>query len=362
MLFPDDAGIQNARGGVQRIHRRVDPQLGDRAGEVGGGVQVGEGRGRGRICIVVGRHVDGLNRGDGAFLGRGDPLLQLAHLGRQVGLIAHGRGHATQQGRDFRAGLGETEDVVDEEENVLPLFVPKVFGHGQAGQPHPQPRSGRLGHLAVDQRRLVDDSGLGHFQPQVVALPGAFSDPREHREAAVLGGDVVDQLLDDDRLPHARSAEQPDLAAPEVGLQQVHHLDAGLEHLQIGILIVEQRGRPMNGIALGSADGPLLVDGLTDDVHDASQHLPAHRHRDGSPGIDGLHAPNHAVGGLHRDRTHSTLSQVLLHLGNHIDGIGNVKTLAGDSDSGVDGGQLLLLESHVHNRTDHLNHTANVHR
>ena len=44
-------------------------------------------------------------------------------------------------------------------------------------------------------------------------------------------GHVVDKLHDDDRLAHARAAEEADLAALEKGLDQVDDLDAGLEHL-----------------------------------------------------------------------------------------------------------------------------------
>ena len=120
------------------------------------------------------------------------------------------------------------------------FLVAEVLGHGQAGQADAQARAGRLVHLAEDQRRLgllpvlgIDDAGLLHLQPQVVALAGALAHAGEHREAAVLQGDVVDQLHDDDGLADAGAAEQADLAALQVGLQQVDHLDAGLEHLQV---------------------------------------------------------------------------------------------------------------------------------
>ena len=48
---------------------------------------------------------------------------------------------------------------------------------------------------------------------QVVALAGALADAGEDRVAAVLRGDVADQLLDDDRLAHAGAAEDARLAA-----------------------------------------------------------------------------------------------------------------------------------------------------
>ena len=77
----------------------------------------------------------------------------------------------------------------------------------------------------------LDDARLGHLDPEVVALAGALAHAGEHREAAVLLGDVVDEFHDDDGLAHAGAAEQADLAALQEGLDQVDDLDAGLEHL-----------------------------------------------------------------------------------------------------------------------------------
>ena len=112
------------------------------------GVEEAEGRGRGRVGQVVGRDVDGLHRGDGALLGRGDPLLQGAHLGGQGRLVAHVRRHAAQQGRDLGAGLGEAEDVVDEQQRVGAGGVAEPLGHRQGRQGDAQAGAGRLVHLA----------------------------------------------------------------------------------------------------------------------------------------------------------------------------------------------------------------------
>ncbi len=105
-----------------------------------------------RIGVVVGGHVDGLHRGDGAGLGRADALLQLAHVGAQRRLVAHGAGQAAQQRRHLGAGLHEAEDVVDEQQHVAAL-VAEVLGHGDAGQADAQAGAGRLVHLAEDHRR-----------------------------------------------------------------------------------------------------------------------------------------------------------------------------------------------------------------
>ena len=138
-------------------------------------------------------NVDRLHRRDRAALGRGDALLQLAHFGRQVRLVSDGARHAAEECRDFRARLREAEDVVDEEQHVLPFGVAEVLGDREAGQADAQARARRLGHLAVDQRRLRlrriarhDDAGLGELEPEVVAFARPLADAGEHREAAVL--------------------------------------------------------------------------------------------------------------------------------------------------------------------------------
>ena len=114
------------------------------------------------------------------LLGRGDALLQLAHLGGQRGLVADGRRHAAEQRGDLGARLREAEDVVDEEQHVLALFVAEVLGHGQAGEADAQARaraarsSGRRPApvLSMTPRLL-------HLEPEVVALAGALADAGE---------------------------------------------------------------------------------------------------------------------------------------------------------------------------------------
>ena len=175
------------------------------------GVEEAEGRGRGRVGQVVGRHVDRLHRGDGTLLGRGDPLLEGAHLGGQGRLVAHVRGHPAQQGRDLGAGLAEPEDVVDEEQGVGPGRVAEPLGHRQGREGHAEPGARRLVHLAEAHHGAVDDRlagaadlGLLHFQPEVVAFAGPLAHAGEDRVAAVHRGDAGDQLGEDDRLAQTR--------------------------------------------------------------------------------------------------------------------------------------------------------------
>ena len=116
---------------------------------------------------------------------RGDPLLQLAHLGGERRLVADGARHAAEQRRDLGARLDEPEDVVDEEQHVLAL-VAEVLRHRQAGEADAQARARRLVHLAVAERDLVEHARLLHLEQEVVALARALADAGEHRDAAVL--------------------------------------------------------------------------------------------------------------------------------------------------------------------------------
>ena len=199
--------------------------------QLGGGVEVGEGGERRRVGVVVGGHVHGLQRGDRAAPGRGDALLQLAHLVGQGGLVAHGRGHAAEQRRHLGAGLHEAEDVVDEQQHVLAL--------ARRGSTRPSVSADR-----ATRRRTPGGSSIWpktraafsstpdslHLDEEVGALTGALAHAGEHRHAAVLLGDPADHLGDEHGLAHAGAAEQADLAALQVGREQVDDLDAGLEH------------------------------------------------------------------------------------------------------------------------------------
>jgi peptide chain release factor 1 len=129
-------------GRRQRIDRRVDAELDDRARQVGRGVEVRERRRRRRVGVVVGGHVDRLTEVIEPFLVEVMPLLQLAHLGQQRRLVADRARHAAEQRRHFRARLREAEDVVDEEEHVLLLGVAEVLGDGQAAERDAQARAG----------------------------------------------------------------------------------------------------------------------------------------------------------------------------------------------------------------------------
>ena len=285
--------------------------------------------------------------------------MQHAHLGGQGRLITDGRRDAAEQRRDLGAGLGEAEDVVDEEHDVLAFVVAEVLRDGEGRQRDAGAGAGRLVHLAVDQRGLREHRitgrqlRLGHLVVKIAAFAGALADAGEHREATVLLGDVVDQLEDEHGLADAGATEQTDLATAAVGGQQVDDLDAGLEHLDLDRLVDELGRRAVDRMELGRGDRPGLVDGQTDDVEDAAEDLLAHRHHDRRAGVLDHHAADQTVGGVHRDAADRALAQVLGDLDDDVVGTG-VDRGVGDRERGVDLRQVGAGELDVHDGADDL--------
>ena len=341
------------------------PSSRDRTAQRRRRVEVRERRGRGRVGQVVCGDVDRLQRRDRVTAGRGDALLELAHLVGQGGLVAHGGRHAAEQRRDLGAGLREAEDVVDEQQHVLLLHVAEVLRHRQRRQGDAKTRARRLVHLAEDERGLLEDARLAHLEEEVVALTGALADAGEHRHAAEVLGDAVDHLLDEDGLADTGAAEQADLAALDVRGQQVDDLDAGPEDLGLGLELVEGRGLAVDAPALGDLERRLRhVERLAERVPDVALGDVADGHRDRVAGVAHLGAADEAVGRLHRDGAHHVVADVLgdlegqgavaatllalaevdvdvqrvVELGHRLDGELDVDDRAGDAGHAADAG------------------------
>ena len=236
---------------------------------------MGEGGGGGRVSQIVSRDVDGLDGGNGTLLGGGDTLLHTTHVDGEGGLVTDGRGDTTQQGRHLGTGLGETEDVVDEEQHILTLLVTEVLGDGQTSQGDTGTGSRGLVHLTEDQGDLglaveLNDGGLLHFVVQIVTLTGTLADTGEDGVTTVSLGDVVDKLLNEDGLADTGTTEQTNLSTTGVGGEQVDDLDTGDENLSRGRLLDELRGVSVNGGELVGLDRTTLINGVTSDVDDTA--------------------------------------------------------------------------------------------
>src|SRR5690606_30054324 len=122
--------------------------------------------------------------------------------------------------------LDEAEYVVHEEEHVFTALVAEVLRLGESGERYASASAWHLVHLAEHERGLVEHARLFHLVVEVVTLAHALADAGEHRVAAVLARDVVDELLDGHRLADARAAEEADLAALDERGHEVDGLDA----------------------------------------------------------------------------------------------------------------------------------------
>src|SRR5207245_9527781 len=105
------------------------------------------------------------------------------------------------------ARLREAEDVVDEEKDVLALVLTEVLGDREPGEPDAQARARGLVHLAEDHRYLIDDLEVLHLADELCPLAAALAHAAEDGHARVLDPDVPDELVDHDRLPDTRAAE-----------------------------------------------------------------------------------------------------------------------------------------------------------
>src|SRR5918998_1682180 len=214
VLIADDRRVEDRGGGGQRIHRREDALRGEATTELNCRVEVGkDGEGSG-VGEVVRRDVYRLEARYGALLGRGDALLEGAHLRAEGGLVADLGGHPAHERRALVARLHEAEDIVHEEEHVLPHLFAEVLRDRDAGEADAEAGAGRLVHLAEDERHVPEHPGLLELAVEVVPLAGSLTHAREDARTLVLQRDVVDELGDDDRLADARAAEEPHLAAP----------------------------------------------------------------------------------------------------------------------------------------------------
>ena len=176
------------------------------------------------------------------------------------------------------------------------LHVAEVLRHGQAGQADAHTDAGRLVHLSEDQSGHIGDAAGLHLVPEVITLTAALADAGEDRVGRVLHTHVMDQLLDQNGLTDTCAAEEADLTALRVRLQQVDDLDTGLEDLDRGTLVLELRRFPMNDPALIiRGNRRTAVDGLTQHVKHAAERGLADRNTDAVSGVDHVKSTLQAV-------------------------------------------------------------------
>ena len=188
---------------------------------------------------------------------------------------------------------------------------------------------------------------------EVVALARALTHAGEHRDAAMRLRDVVDQLLDQHRLADAGAAEQANLAALQVGGEQIDHLDARDQDLRRRRLVLEARRLAMDRVALLARHRPALVHRFADHVHDPPERLRPHRHGDRAARVGHFLAAHQPVGAVHGDAAHRALAQFLRHFQHQ----GAVAHLGVQR---VLDERQLAFELHVDHGAEHLRHAPDI--
>ena len=184
--------------------------------------------------------------------------------------------------------------------------------------------------------------------PQIVALARTLADAGKDRIAAVLGGDVSDQFLDQYRFADARAAEQTDLAALSVGGKQVDNLDAGLEDLYNGALIRELRRLSVDLPIIVRLNVSGKVDRLAENIEHSAERRLADRHPDTAAGRGDLHTLAQSVGGCQHDRADDMTAHMLGDL-HHTS-----TAVEFNGESVLDHGELPIGKLHVDNGAQHL--------
>jgi len=196
----DNGGIKHSGSGFEWVDGWINSQLSQGSGQHSGGIQVSEGGGWSWISDIISWYIDGLYGGDGSSLGGGNSFLEGTQIGSEGWLISDSGWDTSKKGRHLRAGLGESEDVVDEKQHILVLLVSEVLSDGETGKTNSGSGTWWLVHLSVDKSGLgswaigLDDTGLNHFVVKIVTLSGSLSDSSEDRVTSMLFGDVVNQL------------------------------------------------------------------------------------------------------------------------------------------------------------------------
>src|SRR5690606_584522 len=132
---------------------------------------------------------------------------------------------------------------------------------------------------------LLVHTRIDELVVKVVAFTRTLADTSEYGVTTVRRGNVVDQLLDQNGLAHAGTAEQAELTALGIPSQKVENLDAGDQDLGFRRLFDIGRSRLVDTARLGRCDWTSFVHRLANHVDDAAEHFRANRYRDGGTGV-----------------------------------------------------------------------------
>jgi hypothetical protein len=155
----------------------------------------------------------------------------------------------------------------------------------------------------------------------------------------VLLRDIANELLDEHGLADSGAAEETDLAALDVGGEQVDDLDAGFEDLRGRLQFLEGRRVAVDRPTLLGFHLFALVDDVAEDVEDAAESGVADGNADRRARVLHVHAAGKPVRGVHGDRAHAIVAEMLLDLGDQVESGSPLLLRHLDSECVVDPGE-----------------------
>jgi peptide chain release factor 1 len=193
-----------------------------------------ESGGGGRIGKIISWHIDGLYRGNGTSLGGGNSLLESTKIGGESGLVTYSGWDTTEKSGHFRASLGESEDVVDEQEHILVLFISEILSNSETSQTDTGSGTWGLIHLTVHKSGLrlvrvqMNNTRLDHFVEEIVTFTGTLTDTGEDGVTTVSLCDVVNQLHNEHSLTDTGTSKETNFTTSGVRGQEIDDLDTYL--------------------------------------------------------------------------------------------------------------------------------------
>ena len=160
---------------------------------------------------------------------------------------------------------------------------------------------------------VFHNTGFDHFAHQVIPFTGTFAYTGKNGYAGICLCDIVDQFLDQYGLSDTGTAEEADLAALGIGLDQIDDLDPCEQHFRAGAEVFEGRGFGVYGAAADFGHCGQSVDGIAGHVEQAAFDGVADRHGNGSISVSHGKAANQSFGTVHGDAADTVLSEVLLN-------------------------------------------------
>ncbi|MEY2722032.1 MAG: hypothetical protein RL597_1477 [Pseudomonadota bacterium] len=188
---------------------------------------------------------------------------------------------------------------------------------------------------------------------EVVTFTSTLTDAGENGQAAVLLGDIVDELEHVHGLTDTGTTEKTNLAALRERHEQVDDLDTRDEKIPPTCLLVVRRSRTVDRPLFFGGNGAAVVLRRTEHVHDAAERRLADRNGNGRVGGLDLETTLEAFRGAHRDRSDDAVTELLLNLESEVHFL--------ELQRFVDLRDRFARKLHVDDRADDLGNLAGCH-